>query len=70
MNVIFEEHQYRAIFLQQKPNVVEAKDLRKNHGVNKLIHKKSKKINDKVQDKVKSHLKRVQTMRDSKNKIF
>jgi hypothetical protein len=53
MNVIFEEHQFRAIYLQQKPNVKEAKDLRSNHGLNKIIHKKSKKINDKIHDKVK-----------------
>ena len=55
MNVIFEEHQFRAIYLQQKPNVKEAENLRLNHGLNKIIHKKSQKINKKLKNKVKEH---------------
>lgn len=55
MNVIFEEHQFRAIYLQQKPNVKEAELLRRNHGLNKIIHRNAKKINDRIQVKVKSH---------------
>lgn len=55
MNIIFEEHQFRAIYLQQKPNVKEAEVLRKNHGLNKIIHKNSKKINNRIQEKLKFH---------------
>jgi hypothetical protein len=71
MNILFEEHQFRAIYLQQKPNVKEAEILRRNHGLNKIIHKNSKKINDKIQGRVKSHheklLKRVKSQRGDRN---
>ena len=38
MSILFEEHQFRTIFLQQKPTVYEAQALRVNHGLNKIIH--------------------------------
>lgn len=69
MNVIFEEHQFRAIYLQQKPNVKEAECVRRNHGLNKIIHKNSKKINEKIQDKVKMHQEKImKKMKDSGKK--
>jgi len=49
MNILFEDHQFRAIYLQQKPTVDEAEVVRLNHGLNKIIHKKSIKIKNKVQ---------------------
>jgi len=52
MNILFEDHQFRAIYLQQKPTVEEAERVRLNHGLNKIIHKKSMKINYKVQERV------------------
>lgn len=55
MNIVFEDYQFRAIYLQQKPNVKDAGNLRKNHGLNKILHKNSKKIHSKIQEQVKLH---------------
>jgi hypothetical protein len=41
MSVVLEEHQFRAVYLQQKPSVKEAEVIRLNHGLNKIIHKNS-----------------------------
>lgn len=43
--------------------------MRRNHGLNKIIHKNSKKINDKIQDKVKMHQEKLmKRMKDSGKK--
>jgi hypothetical protein len=59
MNVLLEEHQYRAVYLQQKPTVEEAQKLRLSHGLNKIIHRKSTQINTKIKQKISKHNKRL-----------
>lgn len=59
MNVLLEEHQYRAVYLQQKPTVEEAQKLRLTHGLNKIIHRKSTQISSKIQEKVSKHNKKL-----------
>lgn len=59
MNVLLEEHQYRAVYLQQKPSVEEAQKLRLSHGLNKIIHRKSTQIHSKIQQKVSKHNKKI-----------
>lgn len=54
MNILFEEHQFRAIYLQQKPTVSEAEILRLNHGLNKILHKNSQLLNTRIQKRSKT----------------
>ena len=59
MNVLLEEHQYRAVYLQQKPSIEEAQQLRLSHGLNKIIHRKATQINSKIQQKIGKHNKKI-----------